>query len=536
VAKPSSDQREAADAPADPALVDASQAALLDSVEPASGLLRSTMWNWAGEIVMVVSGFVLPRLINHRMSQEELGIWDFGWSIRSYVLLACGTLGSGANHYFARYASSGQWSELSRTLGAMLALVIYASASAVLLTLGLVYFTPWLVNTASPPLIGDARSLVLSMGLTSCITILSVVFAGIIAGSARFDRLNLIDGFSDVLLAGAVLAAVLSGAGLKVMGFCVLARELLNGLAKYWCARKIAPQVRARPRWSDRPMFREIFEYSAKTAMLALSSLLQITPLVIAAVIGPAALALYSRPRALILITTRFLMAFARVLVPVASAFHGKQDRRGELGELFVRSTRYVMFLAWPPVLVMLILGRALLRIWMGDEAYANNHVLPILVLGYLPLLAQQATYFILLGLASHGLAGVAALSASLVSAALSILFVGVLGWGIDGAALATAIPVFIVNLCVLPYAGCRAANVPLLRYLRESVVSPLFSVIPFAVALLTARVYFPDEPKTQLLVGLVAGSIVLAPVYWHTVVPVDLKQRISPWRRRPFP
>lgn len=524
----SSDPPETTAAPVDHVFVDAPQAASSGFPETTSGLLRSTMWNWAGEIVTVISGFFLPRLINNRMSQEELGIWDFGWSIRSYVLLACGTLGSGANHYFARYASSEQWSELNRTLGAMLALVVYASASAVLLTFGLVYFTPWLIHTTSLPLLGDARSLVLSMGLTSCLTILSVVFAGIIAGSARFDGLNLIDGFSDVLLVGAVLAAVLSGAGLKVMGFCVLTRELLNGLTKYWYARKIAPQVSVRPRWSDRPMLREIFEYSSKTVMLSLASLLQITPLVITAVIGPAALALYSRPRALILITNRFLMAFARVLVPVASAFHGKQGRRRELGELFIRSTRSVLFLAVPPVLVMLILGRTLLRIWMGDEAYADNHVLPILVLGHLPLFAQQATYFILLGLASHGLAGIAALSASLASAGLSILFVGVLGWGVDGAALATAIPIFVVNLCVLPYAGCRAADVPFLRYLRESVISPLLSVIPFAVALLASRLCFPDEAKAQLLVGLLAGSSVLAVVYWYTVVPVALKQRIS--------
>jgi O-antigen/teichoic acid export membrane protein len=486
-------------------------------------------------MVMVVSGFFLPRLINHHMSQEQLGIWDFGWSIRAYVMLACGTLGSGANHYFARYASSERWPELSRTLGAMLALVVYASATAALLTLGLVYFTPSLVNTASLPLIADARSLVLSMGLTSCITILTVVFGGIIAGRGRFDLLNLIDGFSDVLLVGALLLSVFSGAGLKVMGYCVLTREMLNGLAMYWFARKIAPQVNARPRWTDRPMFREIFGYSAKTGTHALSSLLQITPLVVATVIGPAALALYSRPRALILITHRFLVAFGRVLVPLASAFHGQQDRRA-VGELFTRSSRYMMFLALPPALVMLILGRALLRVWMGDQDYGDNNVLLILVLGYLPLFAQEATYYILMGLASHGVAGIATLCGSLLSAALSVLFVGLLAWGIEGAALATAIPVFVVNLCVLPYLGCRAAGVSLLPYVRESVVRPMLSVIPFAVVLLAARAWFPDEPKAQLLVGLSAGSSILAAVYWHTAVPADLKQRISHWRQRPLP
>ena len=115
---------------------------------------------------------------------------------------------------------------------------------------------------------------------------------------------------------------------------------------------------------------------------------------------------------------------------------------------------------------------------------------------GILPLFTQQATYHILMGLASHGLAGVASLIGSLVGAGLSILFVGVLGWGIEGAALATAIPVFVVNICVLPYAGCRAARLPLLRYLRESVVSPVLSVIPFALVLLAARVWLLDDPR----------------------------------------
>src|SRR5262249_42866693 len=151
--------------------------------------------------------------------------------------------------------------------------------------------------------------------------------------------------------------------------------------------------------------------------------------LVIAAFIGPAALALYSRPRALILITTRFVMGFARVLVPAAAAFHDERDHRG-LRHLLVGSTRYAMFLTLPPALVLLILGRAIVGVWMGDPVYGDNNVLLILVLGYLPLFAQQATYHILLGLASHGLAGAASMIGSVLAAGLSILFVGVLGWG----------------------------------------------------------------------------------------------------------
>jgi O-antigen/teichoic acid export membrane protein len=498
-----------------------------------SGFLRSMFANWAGEAVIVVSGFILPRLINQGMSQETLGIWDYGWSMRSYVALACGSLGSGAGHYVARYRSREQWPELSRTLGAMLALVIYGSACAALLMLELAYITPWLVNTGSAAHIGDARSLVLSMGAASCVATVTLVFGGIIAGSGRFDVLNLVDGLSDVVMVVGLLACVALGSGLKVMGLCVLMRELLNGIAKYACARHIVPQIRVRPRWTDRRTFSDIFGFSAKTMVETVSKVLQyqVGPLVISTVIGPAALALYSRPRALILITTRFVMGFARVLVPAASAFHGQLDHKG-LGELLVRSSRYAVFLALPPTLVLLILGRAIMRVWMGDQIYADNNVLLILVLGYLPLFTQQATYHILLGLGSHGLAGAASLIGSLAGAGLSILFVGVLGWGIEGAALATAIPVFAVNLCVLPYAGCRAAGLPLLRYVRESVVSPLLSVVPFGVVLVAARVWLFDDPKAQLLVGLFVGAPVLAACYW-SFMPAHFKQTI--FRRRSF-
>jgi O-antigen/teichoic acid export membrane protein len=247
---------------------------------------------------------------------------------------------------------------------------------------------------------------------------------------------------------------------------------------------------------------------------------------------GPAGLALYSRPRALIGITTRFVMGFARVLVPAASAFHDQQSPKA-LGELLIRSTRYGLFLALPPALGMLILGGPILRVWMGDRSYADNNVLPILVIGYLPLFAQQPTYHILLGLASHGLAGMASLIGSIVGAVMSILFVGVFSWGIDGAALAAAIPVFLVNLCVLPYAGCRAAQLPLLRYLRETLPIPLLSVVPFAIVLLVARAWLADDAMAQLLAGVLAGVPSVAVVYWFTAVPVHLKQRILRWRHR---
>src|SRR5207244_12760469 len=90
--------------------------------ENTAGVLRSVLANWAGEAVWVIMGFFLPRLIDQRMSRDELGIWDYGWSIRSYVAYADIGLGSGGGHYVVRYRERRR--ELTHVLGAMLALLI----------------------------------------------------------------------------------------------------------------------------------------------------------------------------------------------------------------------------------------------------------------------------------------------------------------------------------------------------------------------------------------------------------------------------
>lgn len=505
--------------------------------EKPHGMLGGMIANWAGECVIVVSGFVLPRLIDERMSQAELGIWDFGWSIRSYIALSCTTLGSGAGYYVARYRASERWSELNRTLSAMMGLVVYATLLAAVLTGVLAAYTPFLVNSDSPRLLHAARSLVLTMGLASCAATPNLVYAGVITGSRRFDLLNLIDGLCDVYVVASVIACVWNGYGLEAMGYCVLGRELLNGVGKFLVARRVAPLLRIRPAWTDWAMYKEIFGFSGKTLIDVLGKVVQsqTSVMVVSSVLGPLEVALFSRPRALILITTRFVMGFARVLVPAASALREKQDQKG-LGELLIRATRYGMYLSIPPALILVILGHKIIELWMGSGKYADTDVLMILVLGYFPLFAQQATFHVLLGLASHGLAGTASFVGALLSLVLTLLFVGVFHWGISGAAAATAIPVALVNVFVLPYAGCRAVGVPLRRYVSESIRGPIVLTLPFAGVLAASRIFVGGKPWQTLLAGLGVGVPMLLVMYWRSVLPAHIKDRLLRVFRRNHP
>ena len=57
------------------------------------------MVGWLGQLVFVVSGFILPRMIDANLGKETLGIWDFAWSLITYFDFIYGGLLSSVNRY-----------------------------------------------------------------------------------------------------------------------------------------------------------------------------------------------------------------------------------------------------------------------------------------------------------------------------------------------------------------------------------------------------------------------------------------------------
>src|SRR5262249_51649038 len=161
----------------------------------------------------------------------------------------------------------------------------------------------------------------------------------------------------------------------------------------------------------------------------------------------------------------------------------------------------------------------SLLDVWMGSK-YARAAVLAIMVLGYLPLFAQQATYHILLGLASHGLAGFSSLCGALIGAILTDVFVNVFHWGVAGAALAMSIPIAAVNLIVLPYCGCRAADVRLDRYFYDSMIVPLSLMAPLGIAFVLVRVAAPPDSLLRLCIAGAVAVPIVGVIAWRAILP----------------
>ena len=66
--------------------------------------------------VQLVSGFVIPRLIDRNLSQEALGLWDLAWSIVIYFTLIQMGVTSSINRYVAFHRARDDFDGVNRVV------------------------------------------------------------------------------------------------------------------------------------------------------------------------------------------------------------------------------------------------------------------------------------------------------------------------------------------------------------------------------------------------------------------------------------
>jgi len=478
----------------------------------------ATNWLWYG--LVVVSGFIVPRCIDAFHGQRLLGVWDFSWSLVFYLdLLSLGVV-SAVNRHVARHRARDEWDELSVVVNSCLGL----ASGSLLLGLGLVaafvVWVPGLLATADAAVVHTARSVVVLLGLSAALRLPLGVFGGIITGSERFDLLNAVRGARDLAQLLGLIAALLLGGGLVALAAVVLVVELLGSLALVVMATRLCPRLRLSPHLLRLSTARQMLVFGTKSMAidLARGGLYHTNSLLLAYFLGPAALAVYARQRALVLHTMRFLKQYAQVFIPTSSALHATGNLT-ELQALMIQSCRLGFYTTLPIVVLLLTMGRPLLQLWMGD-AYAAPLVLAILAAGHVLSLAQHSAYSLLMGMGRHGLPAVFELLAAACSVGFGALALGPLGWGMTGAALAVAVPVTLSGGVILPALALRRLGLSPWQYARRVLPGPIAAAVPFAACLLAARLLWPATPLLALAAGAATGGAILAACYWRWVVP----------------
>ena len=78
-----------------------------------SRLISNVLTSWVSQIFLILTGFFLPRVIDQQLGQDVLGLWDFAWSIISYLSLPGLGIGSSLNKYVADYRAKSETENLT---------------------------------------------------------------------------------------------------------------------------------------------------------------------------------------------------------------------------------------------------------------------------------------------------------------------------------------------------------------------------------------------------------------------------------------
>lgn len=490
-----------------------------------SALAKNVFANWVGYFVVLVCGFILPRFVNDHIGQSQLGIWDFGWSMVAYLGLLGAGVASSVNRYVARHLALRDWDGLNRTVNSCALIFFCAGTLAAIISTILVFLMPIMPSHVFDGELVEAQWMMFMLGLAAMLNLYSTVYNGVITGHARYDLVAKIEVACNILRLGGILGVLEMGCDLVAMAGVVLLVTLLEGVSKFIMAHRICPQLHRSIKSITPQSLRDVLFFGGKTFIwgIARICLYQGNSLLIGLFLGPAALAIFARALVLVTAAEQGVFQFARVLVPMASSAEASEDRQS-LPQLVLMGSRYSNLISLPIALSLIILGPALMSVWMGPQ-YAVLPLLSILAAGHLVALTQVGPVQILQGMNRHGTPALAFLAASGLCIAMNSILLGVFKLGLMAVSIGLGTCLTLLSVLVTPALVSKAIGMSIPRYLSKT-VSSCWLVIPFALWLLMVRGLMDNNKVLQLICGMGGGAVILLLSYWKTVVPPSIKAK----------
>jgi O-antigen/teichoic acid export membrane protein len=460
-----------------------------------------------------VVAFLLTPLQVSVLHKEGYGLWVTVFALTGYFGLIDQSLRPSLVRYVSKERAANDNNALSRTLSS--ALLLYSLAGLVVMVGTVVVaqgFPQWM--HLKPHQVADARATILLAGVSLAIGFPFGVFGATLSGLQRYDVANGL--YMVVLLINAVWTAIAlhMGAGLVEMAWIALATTLLGHVMSLIAVRRMLPEARFARRYIDRAHLRRIASYSsyAFIAAIAASLAFKTDALVITAFLGTALVTPFAIASGLVDNARTLVTSATWVLTPTASELDTLGEK-AKLHTMLVHATKVSVLICWPALFALMLFGGNLITTWMKEPYPDAARVLVILAIPTLFALPQSAAASMLFGVSRHrGVVLLALLNAAL-NLGLSILWVKSLK--LDGVALGTAVPLFVIGGVATAIYAVRALGMPFHRYAWEGFMKPGLCSFAFLVPAFVIQSIWHPMGWGPLLSAMGGSWLIFAALTW---------------------
>jgi len=414
--------------------------------------LCNSIWGGIDFTVTTLSVFLLIPVLLKTVGQEMFGVMVIVNTLMGFSGVFGFGLGQATLKYVADYRASDNWASIAEVIRTTLWVYCITGLFACLL---IFYASGWLAESVfrvSSNELDDAISSIRMGGFGFLGFLIFGVAENAFKGFEQFKRPVVVRSIVRTLTLGGQIALAVAGMSLSWLVALQVGLYFIGALVLFICLRReLVPNLNFYP-WISIATLKNVFSYGVYTYLSGVFGMIRQNgdTLLVGAILGPSALAIYTIPIRLLSQVHALLSRAYGYLFPYVAKLYAQGDTAG-LERTYDRSTFQIATISVGIITPIAIFAYEILQLWLGAEVASEaGGVAQVMALRFAIFpLSIVNSYFLMGSGKVQVMAGVTA-----VNAVLSLTVIGVCAYyfGIWGAALgqlSVFVPVFI-NRCLI--------------------------------------------------------------------------------------
>lgn len=369
-------------------------------------MTSGALWLWVSQLATLISGFVLPSLMNRQLGTEALGAWDLAWSFVSFMALLNIGVGPSSNRFMALHQELGELDELDKTISSIFWFQVIVGVVSFLLMTFIGLNIDSIVTLEAPELKREITMVFLIFGLCVLVRTVSGAFDGMMTAVGRWDLLSVLRTVVDFSYVGSAAISLYLGYGLVHLAWLYLLFSCVLVAGSVIISLRVFDVRGTSFRRFNLLKLRTLIGFSSKSYLLQFSGLAynQVAFLLIGIHGGIAMLPLFVRPTNLLMTVRSSLSKVGNVATPVISRMLANSDFDG-IRMVVIRNLNVTFPLAISGAIVFAVFGPDVMLAWMGP-GFDDLTILSILALSFAMSGSMNPLYGFLIAMNRHGVAG----------------------------------------------------------------------------------------------------------------------------------
>ena len=500
----------------------------------AKSILKNLTANWIGVGANLLVMFFLSPFIVHTLGVTEYGIWQLLTVLTGYMgILDLGVRAS-TGRYIMLYLGKGRQDKVDETirtgLGLYTTLSGFIMLAGVLLGLGF----PFLFPSVPFEYHSILRILLPVLALNIWVSAIRVVLSSILTAHERFDLARGADLIALAVRTTTTIVVLKLGMGLIGLTVAIILCNLIGLTANYLLAKMIHHDLKLFPFILVKERVKELYSYGIGAFLIAVSVRIigQTDLLIVGTFINIDSVAVYSIGAMLIYYSGTFTKMIDNTFFPGLQKAVAK-EKLNEANYILIRQIQLSLIVGILLFIGYFSFGKSFIRLWMYDSQHfplssvaKAAQVMAILSCSKLLLLLGSFSRSILAATGHIGFAAKMTVFEAIVNLLLSLTFVLIYDWGLNGVAGGTFAAHLLFQTIIVPYYACRKAGIDWSRIIFLTGVKGGFCTTAFFITCHYIQQLTPSRTWLEFFFQIVLAIFIYLPVAWSILVPTTDRRR----------